>query len=306
MNSVYKYILCFFAVVVLPFIVNAQELRCNVSVTHSKIQGTNTQVFETLRDAIREFMNESSWTNHVYDEEERIECNLLLNITTQEGDQFRGTLQIQSRRPVFNSSYSTVMLNYVDENIVFTYQEFDPIEFNETAHTTNLSSLLAFYAYVIIGMDYDSFGPKGGEPFFQMAERIVNNAQSAPEPGWKSFESNKKDNRYWLIDNILDNAYGPVREFMYDYHRQGLDKMFEKTPQARADIANYLKNLQDLNRRKPDPFMHYLSVVMLAKEKEFINIFIEGTADEKSRVYRILSEINPAKSNEYERIINES
>ncbi|NBC83131.1 MAG: DUF4835 family protein [Bacteroidetes bacterium] len=283
----------------------AQELQCNVNIVHSKIQGTNKQVFETLRNAIREFMNGTSWTNHVYAVEERIECNLLLNLTTQEGNKYTGTLQIQSRRPVYSSSYSTVMMNYVDERIIFNYQEYDPLEFNVNSHTSNLTSLLAYYAYIIIGMDYDSFAMKGGEPFFKAAERIVNNAQSAPEPGWKAFETNKKDNRFWLVDNILDDAYSPVREFMYNYHRHGLDKMFDNTAQARGEIANYVQDLQDVNRRKPDPFMHYLKVVVEAKEDELVQIFTEGTRDEKARVYRSLTEINPSKSNVYEQINEE-
>lgn len=292
-------------ILIAPDIAKAQELRCNVNIVHSKIQGTNKQVFETLRNAIVEFMNGTSWTNHVYNPEERIECNILLNLTSQEGDVFSGTLQVQSRRPVFNSSYSTVMLNYVDERINFKYQEYDPMEFNVNTHTSNITSILAYYAYIILGMDYDSFALKGGDPFFKMAERIVNNAQSAPEPGWKAFETNKKDNRYWLVDNILDEAYSPVREFLYNYHRHGLDQMYDNTNRARGEIANYIQNLQDVNRRKPDPYMHFLQTVVSAKEDELVQMFIDGTRDEKARVYRALSEINPSKSQEYEKITSE-
>ena len=282
----------------------AQELNCNVQVVSQQIQGTNKQVFQTLQSAIFEFMNNRVWTNHVYEPNERIECNILINLTEQpSADDFRGTIQIQSRRPVFNSSYNTVMFNYLDNNMQFSYIEFESLEFSENSHLSNLTSILAYYAYIIIGLDYDSFSFEGGTEFFQKAEAIVNNAQNAPEKGWKAFDAKSNKNRYWLIKNILDKNYAPLREFNYRYHRLGLDLMDSKLAEGRANIVENLKLLQKVFRQKPDPFMHYLQVVFDAKSDEFVNIFLESPTEEKNRVVTLLKEINPSNSVKYDRII---
>jgi hypothetical protein len=280
-----------------------QELKCNVQVVTQQIQGTNKQVFQTLQTAIYEFMNNTTWTNHIYDLDERIECNLMFNITEQlSADEFKGTLQIQSRRPVFNTNYNTVMFNYMDKDIHFRYVEFEPLEFDETKHLSNLTSLLAYYAYIIIGLDYDSFSYLGGSEFFQKAENIVNNAQNAREIGWKSFESTEYKNRYWLINNIVDDKYLPIRNFLYRYHRHGLDVMDEKVVEGRATIAESLEDLQEVYRDKPDPFMHLLRVVLDAKADEFVNIFSESFTEEKNRVLTILNEIDPSNQPKYQKI----
>ena len=173
-----------------PLLLQAQELKCNVQIVTQQIQGTNKQVFQTLQTAIYEFMNNTTWTNHVYSFDERIECNLMFNIIEQiSADEFKGTLQIQTRRPIFNTNYNTVMLNYVDNDIHFRYVEFEPLEFDVTQHLSNLTSLLAYWAYIIIAMDYDSFSFVGGDVYFAQAETIVTNAQNARESGWKPFES---------------------------------------------------------------------------------------------------------------------
>lgn len=284
--------------------VYSQELICNVQVITQQIQGTNKQVFQTLQSAMNEFLNNTSWTGHNYAVNERIECTMLFNLKEQAGvDEFKGTLQIQARRPVFNSSFNSVMLNYVDNDLQFRYVEFQPLEFSETQHLNNLTSLLSYYAYIIIGMDYDSFSLKGGTPFYQKAEKIMNNAQNAPEKGWRAMESSSRRNRYWLISNILNEDFSPVREFTYKYHRLGLDLMYEKTNEARAGIAEYLKLLQQISREKPDPFMYYLTVVLDAKTDELVNIFKESFQDEKTRVYALLNEIDPSHQNKYQQII---
>jgi hypothetical protein len=281
-----------------------QELMCNVQVITQQIQGTNKQVFQTLQTSIYEFMNNTSWSNNVFETDERIECTMLFNIKEQVSvDEFKGTLQIQSRRPVFNSSFNSVVLNYVDNDIQFKYVEFQPLEFSETSHLSNLTSILAFYAYIIIGMDYDTYSFKGGTPFFQAAEKIVNNAQNAQERGWRAMESTSRKNRYWLINNILNEDFSFLREFVYKYHRLGLDMMYEKTNEARANISEYLKLLQQVSRNKPDPFMFYLQVVLDAKSDELINIFKESFDEEKTRVYALLTEIDPSHGNKYEQII---
>jgi hypothetical protein len=235
--------------ILVPGLNFGQELKCNVQIVSQQIQGTNKQVFQTLQTAVYEFMNNQVWTNHVYSMDERIECNILFNITEQlSADEFKGTLQIQSRRPIYNTNYNTVMLNYMDNDIHFRYVEFEPLEFDETQYISSLTALLAFYAYIIIGFDYDSFSFDGGTPYFQKADNIVSNAQNAREVGWKSFESTDHKNRYWLINDIVDDKYAPIREFIYRYHRLGLDMMDEKVVEARTTVAESLENLQKIYR----------------------------------------------------------
>lgn len=283
--------------------ISGQELKCNVQIVSQQIQGTNKQVFQTMQTAIYEFMNNTVWTNHVYNIDERIECNIMFNITEQlSADEFKGTLQIQSRRPVFNSNYNTVMLNYMDNNIHYRYVEFEPLEFDETKHLSNLTSILAYYAYIIIGLDYDSFSSMGGSPYYRKAENIVNNAQNAREAGWKSFETTDHKNRYWLINDIVDNKYSPIREFIYRYHRHGLDVMDEKVVEGRTVIAESLESLQKVYREKPDPFLHLLRLVLDAKADEFVNIFSASFVEEKNRVLTILNEIDPSNQPKYQKI----
>ncbi len=281
----------------------SQELKCVVSVVSREIQGTNKQVFQTMQNAIYEFMNSTVWTNHIYDIDERIECNFLININQQvSADEFKGTMQIQASRPVFNSNVNSTLFNYKDEDIHFRYMEFEPLEFSENTHLSNLTSILAFYVYIILGLDYDSFSDHGGTPYFRKAENIVSNAQSVAERGWRAVENRKHSNRYWLVKDILDEDYEPLRDFMYKYHRHGLDKMDKSANEARTAIAEHLKLLQEIFRRKPDPYMHVLSVILNAKSDEFVNIFSEGFPQEKSRVVQILTEIDPSNASKYEKI----
>ncbi len=290
-------------VVIFPARLSSQELKCNVQIVSQQIQGTNKQVFQTLQTAIYEFMNNTNWTNHVYTIDERIECNLMFNITEQlSADEFRGTLTIQSRRPIFNTNYNTVMLNFVDNNIHFRYVEFEPLEYDATQHISNLTSLLAYWAYMVIGLDYDSYSYLGGTPLLQQAENIVTNAQNARESGWKPFESLDHKNRYWLVTDILNDGYRPLREFSYSYHRLGLDVMDGKVNEGRAVIAESLEKLQTIFRNKPDPFIYWMQLILDAKADELINIFSESFTEEKSRAIRILQEIDPANKTKYEKI----
>jgi hypothetical protein len=190
----------------------------------------------------------------------------------------------------------------VDNSFQFRYVEFQPLEFDPNTHRSNLVSVLAYYAYLIIGIDYDSFSPMGGTEFFQIAEKIVNNAQNAPEPGWKPYDSSRNRNRYWLVKNIVDNEYEPVRRFNYDYHINGLDKLESRIGEARTSMVESLRLVQEVFRRKPDPFMYFLQVMIEAKSDEFVNIFAEAFPEEKSRVIQILTEIDPANKEKYERI----
>jgi hypothetical protein len=283
----------------------SQELRCNVQVVSQQIQGSNKQVFETLQNAIYEFMNNRVWTNHVYTMEERIECNLMFNITEQlSADDFRGTLTIQARRPVFNTNYYTTTLNFVDNSIRFKYVEFSPLEFDLNSHQSNLTSILAFYAYYILGLDYDSFSLYGGSTFFSNAEKIVINAQNAAEKGWKPMDDVAHKNRYWLVKDMLDPDYEPLRTFNYNYHRLGLDVMDEKVVEGRAEITSSLELLRNVYRKKPDPYMYLLRLVFDSKVDEIINVYTESYPDERNRAHEILTEVDKPNANKYKAILN--
>jgi len=277
-----------------------QELRCNVQVNSSQIQGTNKQVFQTLQNAIYEFMNNTNWTKHVFSNEERIDCNILINVQDHSGDEFKGSIQIQSRRPVFNSSYNSTIMNFKDDDVKFNYVEFEPLEFSISENRSNLTSLLAYYAYIIIGLDYDTFSLLGGTEYFQNAEKIVTNSTNVPEKGWKAFESRK--NRYWLVENILNDRYKGLREFLYRYHRLGLDVMESKEVKGREEIAATLNLLQKIYRQKPDPYLFYYDLVMDSKADELVNVFSESFMAEADRVYKILVEIDPTRSDKYKKI----
>jgi Domain of unknown function (DUF4835) len=281
----------------------SQELNCNVQVSAQQIQGSNRQVFENMQRDIYEFMNNTVWTNNVFRYSERIDCNFLINLTSQlSADEFTGTIQIQLRRPVYNTTYNSTILNFVDNNFRFRYVEFQPLEFDPTTHRSNLVSVLAYYTYIILGFDYDSFSLLGGTEYFQMAEKIVNNAQNAPESGWKPYDGSRNRNRYWLVKNALDKEYENVRQFIYQYHLNGLDKMESRLSEARASMVESLRLIQDVYRKKPDPFMYILQLVIEAKSEELINIFSESFPEEKSRVVQILDEIDPANKAKYAKI----
>ena len=282
----------------------SQELYCNVQVSAQKIQGSNREVFQNMQRDIYEFMNSMVWTDNIFSFSERIECNLLINLDEQlSADEFRGTIQIQLSRPVYNTTYESTVLNFVDNNFQFRYVEFQPLEFNPNSHTSNLVSVLAYYAYLLIGMDFDTYSQGGGTPYFQVAEKIVINAQNAPEQGWKPYDGSRNRNRYWLVKNILDSEYSGVRQFIYLYHLRGLDRMESDMTQARTEIYESLRRLQEVYRRRPDPFMYYMTVVLDAKADEIVNIFTQGFPEEKNRVVQVLTEIDPANETKYQKIL---
>lgn len=288
-----------------PTLLMAQELKCNIQINSQKISGTNRTVYQTLQTAIYEFMNNTSWTNHVYSIDERIECNIVINLNEQLGsDEYKGTIQVQSRRPVFNTSYNTTTLNFLDNYFDFRYMEFNKLEFSETTHLSNLTSVLAFYAYIILGIDYDSYSLMGGTEYFEKAEKILNNAQNATETGWKAYEGNRK-NRYWMVENILSEKYRPIREVYYRYHRLGLDIMNEKLIEGRAEIVDCMASIQKVFREKPDPYMFYMQLFFDAKNDELVSLFSESFASEKSRVVNILTEIDNANASKYKAIMEQ-
>jgi hypothetical protein len=288
---------------IIPGIAFSQELNCNVQISAQKIQGSNREVFENMQRDIYEFMNNTVWTNHVFTYSERIECSVLINLTDQlSADEFTGTIQVQLKRPVFNTTYNSTVLNFIDNSFRFRYVEFQPLEFDPTTYRSNLVSVLAYYTYMILGFDADTFSPEGGTEYFQMAEKIVTNAQNAPEAGWKPYDGSRNRNRYWLVKNTLDKEYEGVRQFLFEYYINGLDKMESKISEARNSIVESLRLVQDVYRRKPDPFMYIIQVLMDAKNDELVNIFTESFPEEKSRVVQILTEIDPSNKTKYEKI----
>ncbi len=278
----------------------AQELNCQVSIVSQQIQGTvEKQVFEQMQKIVYEFMNNTKWTKDVFAQQERIDCSILINVTQKlSTDEYMGTIQIQSRRPIYKSSYFSPLFNYIDENFQFKFQQFSQLEFNLNTFQNNLTSVLAFYAYVIIALDYDSYAPLGGTEYWQKAQTIVNNAQTAAEKGWKSSEGTK--NRYWLIENQLQPVFQGIRDCNYKYHREGLDIMSEKVEQGRAVILNSIDLLVPVYNNRPASFN--MQLFFNAKGDELVNIFSQALPDEKNKAVEKLMLIDPANTTKYLKI----
>lgn len=281
----------------------AQELRCTVNINSDQVQGSNKSVFNTLKQSIEEYVNTLRWTNMTFQEKERIECSMLLVVKSVQDNMFVCEFTCQSRRPVFNTSYSSPTLNFKDDNFVFAYQEHDRLDYQQNTFTTNLTALLAYYCYLIIGHDMDSFSKLGGTSYFQMCENIVTSAQSASleaaeATGWKAFESNR--NRYALINNLMDEAFKKYRIFYYDYHRHGLDEMVNNVANGRARIAKDIKVLKEAYSARPATYV--VNAFLDAKSDELIDIFQGGSSEEKKMVYDLLMDIDPTRQNDYERI----
>ncbi len=277
----------------------SQELNCQVQIVSDQIAGTDKRVFDAMKTAIYEFMNNRKWTNETFKPEERIDCSILINMTEKIGsDEFKGTLQIQSRRPIFKTSYNSVLLNYNDNDVTFKFQDNQPLEFVENTYTSNLASILGYYAYLVIGLDYDSYSLNGGTPYLQKCLAVVNNAQNSGYAGWKAFDSDK--NRYWIINNMLDASFVSLRECMYNYHRKGLDVMADNKEAGRAVILESLVNLKKVHQIKPLSFS--LQVFFISKADEIVNIFSGAFSDEKSKIVNLLNEIDPTNSNKYTKI----
>jgi hypothetical protein len=258
-------------------------------------------MFTAMQTAIFEFMNNRKWTNETFKLEERIDCSILINLTEKiSSEEYKGTFQIQSRRPIYKTSYNSVLLNFNDQDFQFKYNENQPLEFSENTFTNNLTAVLGFYAYMIIGLDYDSYALNGGTPYLQRALAISNQAQDAAEPGWKAFESNK--NRYWMINNLMDASFVPLRECYYNYHRKGLDVMTENKEGARTAIAESIEELRKIHSIKPLSFN--LQIFFNAKSDEVINIFSGAFTDEKAKIVNTLNEIDPTNANKYAKINN--
>ena len=282
--------------------VSAQELNCQITVSSQQVQGTDAKrIFDNLQKQCFEFVNNTRWTKDNFNTNERIECSMFINITERlSNDDYKATIQVQSRRPVFKASYNSPIFNYNDQNFVFKYIEQQPFDFNVNGWTNNLTSVLAYYAYVILALDYDSFSNQGGNEYWQKAQQIVNNAQGASDAGsgWKAFDGNK--NRYWLIENITNPMFNPIRDLYFKYHRKGLDIMVDKTEEGRAAILESINGLRDLHKNRPGSFN--MQVLFNAKCDEIVNIFSQATPQEKQTVSETLNLIDPANQNKYNKI----
>lgn len=290
----------FFLFLISSYVAQAQELNCQVSIVSQQVQGTTEkQIFDQLQKSIYEFMNNTKWTKDLYTTAERIDCSIMINVTSKIADgEYAGTIQVQSRRPIYKSSYSAPLFNYIDDKFSFKFLQFQQLEFNLNSFQNNLTSVLAYYAYIIIANDYDSYSNLGGTEYYQKAQMIVSNAQSAAEQGWKSSEGNK--NRYWITDNALQPVYQGVRECIYKYHRLGLDIMNDKADAGRKEILDDLGLILGVYKNRPASFI--VELFFNAKRDEVINVFTKGSPEEKSKAVETLTTIDPANSNKYFKI----
>lgn len=293
-------LLCFVADVGL-----SQELRCNVIIDTDQLktnQVTEKQIFVDMQKTISTFMNTRRWTNDKFALEERINCNLVIRLTDMTTiKNFQGTAQIQSSRPIYGTDYESIVLNYIDREWQFEYTNAQPMDFNENNFSSNLTSMLAFYAYIIIGLDYDSFGKLGGNTYLQRALLIANTAQQSisSEKGWKAFEDTR--NRYWLIENLTNQQMQPLRESIYVYHRQALDTFLNNPEQSRAQVLEVLKSIKKVNQLKPAAIL--TNTFFDTKINELINVFMEGSPQEKQNAYNLLVELDPTKTDKYNQLI---
>lgn len=279
----------------------AQELQVRVNINHAQIQGTDDAVFKNLQQAIEDFMNGKQWTDLQFQKNERINCSFSITCTkyVRESGLFTCNALIQANRPVFNSAYTSTFYNNSDQNFTFKFQEFDQLEFNEENVDNQLTALLAYYAYLIIGMDMDTFSLKGGEEILQRCMYLVNNAQNLDFPGWKSFDDSR--NRFAIINDYLDGGMEPLRQLQYDYYRKGLDEMANNAERGRTEITTALENLRKAHQDKPLSLLPQIWTDF--KKDELASIYKgKGTQKEKQAVYDICFGINASQNNTWEKI----
>jgi hypothetical protein len=291
-----------FLVLIFSILTNAQELLCNVRVNASQVQTSDRKVFQTMQTEIYEFVNNKTWTSSKIENEERIECTIMINISKKiSNDEYEGSIQVQSTRPIFGTSYKSTLFNYIDNDFRFKYLEYQSLEFSDATHLSNLTSVLAFYVNIILGLDFDTFSEDGGNEYFSVAQRIVTNAQNAREQGWKAFESDK--NRYWLAHDLLNSRYSDFHMAMYSYHRDGLDKLAEEPEDARFAITEALEGLKSIYRDNPSAFV--LKLFFDAKKDEIVNVYSGAFPNEQARIIKTLVEIDPPNSTKYQSIVTE-
>lgn len=276
---------------------SAQDLNARVSVLSPKIQTTNKRMFQSLENAMKDFLNGRKWLGDAVLPNERIDCSFVVTITNWDGSSnFNAELQVQSSRPVFNSNYTTTLLNINDKDFDFTYNEGQTIDYSDLNFQSNLASVMAYYAYVIAGVDYDSFSRMGGTQYYARAQNVLTIAQSSSYRGWKAFDSNT--NRYWLLENINNKVYEPLRGFIYDYHRNGMDLMADNASKARKAIDGFLPVLAEVDRQRLGAM--FPLVFFAAKSDELVNIYKTAPAQERVQAYNILIKGDPSNGIKYQ------
>ncbi len=276
---------------------SAQDLNARVSVVAPKIQTTNKRIFQSLETAMKDFINGRKWINDAILPSERLDCTFILNITAWDGGgNFSGELQVQSSRPVYNSSYTTTLLSVNDKDFDFSYNEGQTIDYSDQTFLNNLSSVMAFYAYIIAGFDYDSFSRYGGSPYFALAQQVVINAQTSSYKGWKAFDDNI--NRYWLSENLNNKVYAPLREAIYNYHRNGLDVMADNAAKGRNIIFGLLPALAQTDRTRLGAMLPL--VFFSAKSDELVSIFSNADPQQRLQAMNTLTEADPANGIKYQ------
>ena len=285
-------ILCF------SFSAYTQELNCNVVINAEQTGNANLPVFKTLQKQIREFVNNTQWTDREYTTKERVECSMYINITSYSSDVFSGTIQVQSSRPVYGSSYTTSVHNINDKDFTFRYLEFQNLVYNPNLFESNLISVIAFHVYMVLGIDADTFSPKGGSEYFNQAQVILNYSQGENTKGWKL--SDGTQNRYTLIDNMLSPTFEDYRTVMYEYHRNGLDLMSNDQKVAKSNIADAIISLESMNRVRPNSYI--LRTFFDAKADEIQDIFGSGPKVEITKLVSTLNKVAPMYSSQWRNI----
>ncbi|MBE7178604.1 MAG: DUF4835 family protein [Mucilaginibacter polytrichastri] len=280
-----------------PFFCEAQDLNARVQVLSPQIQATNKRVFDVLETSVRDFLNNRKWSADPLLPQERIDCNVVIRITNWDNSSaFTCEAQIQSSRPVFNSGYNSTLLNLSDKDFDFNYSEGQIIDYNDQNYQTNLGSLLAFYAYLIVGFDADTYKPNGGAPYFAKAQTVVNNAQAAGNKGWKASEGLR--NRFWLSENVNNKTYASIHNFLYEYHRKGLDLMAENPQRTRKTVIGYFGDLQKIDRQKMGAMLP--QVLFSAKADEWAKLIASAEPQDRVKALNVLRTVDPANTSKYE------
>jgi len=295
-----------FLLIVFPFFTSyGQEFNCQVSIlTDAKVEvnSTEQEILKQLKQSVYDFMNDTKWTEDNFKTEERINCNIQIQIRTiPSTGNYTGYIQVQSNRPAFNSNYNSVLFNFQDDDVAFSFSRNAVLLYNENQFKDNLTSILSFYAYFLLGMDYDSFSLKGGTPYFMQAQQIVTNAQVSNAKGWRANESGKR-NRYWLVENILQPAFEPVRECNYMYHRKGIDMLYENKVAGKKAMYDALNKLTPVVQRNPNN-LNTLNF-LYSKIQEFKNVLSDSETKEKTDFVNLLKKLDSGNSSLYQEILN--
>jgi hypothetical protein len=280
----------------------AQELKCQLTVNAQRITGVDPSVFQTMQTALNDFVNTKSWTTDQFAPEERIECSMFINIVESSAqDVYNASITVQLSRPVFNSSYNSPMFNFIDKDCIITYAQSQPLDFNVNQYTSNLTSILGFYAYTLIGLDYETMTKGGGTKYFNMAEQVMNAVPTtaADSKGWKPFDSQR--NRYWLINNLQANKYELFRQALYEYHYLGMDNFYDKPALARQNILNALDKLDKIARDNPNCIL--LTIFFQAKSDEVVNVFSGADMGEKAKALTLLRRADPSNATKYDKLV---